>query len=327
MTIKASNPLIPTITPLPDVTKRPQWSVMIPVYNCINYLPQTLVSVLSQDPGASAMEIVVVDDCSNDGNVKELVSSIGKGRVRYFRQEKNVGSLKNFETCLNLAQGHFVHLLHGDDYVLDGYYKKITELFQSYPDAGAACCNIQYVDQKGRLINNEPREQNNDGLLKDWLLKIAKRQRLQYCAVSVRRKVYEELGGFYGAHYGEDWEMWARIAARYEFAYTRETLASYRRHTDSISGRYLKTGQNISDIKWVIDQIQQYLPPDKREKTKKAALRFYARYTLKMAFTIWFRTKNKTDTLHMARQAYTIHKDSYMAFRNIWLRIKILFNL
>src|SRR5688572_7606167 len=120
MISKPSNRLIPTIAPLPDTIQRPQWSVMIPVYNCMNYLSQTLSSVLSQDMGVSAMEIVVVDDCSNDGNVEELVNSIGNHRVRYFRQEKNVGSLKNFETCLNIARGHFIHLLHGDDYVMEG---------------------------------------------------------------------------------------------------------------------------------------------------------------------------------------------------------------
>jgi hypothetical protein len=33
-----------------------------------------------------------------------------------------VGHIKNFETCLQRAQGSLVHLLHGDDYVLDGFY-------------------------------------------------------------------------------------------------------------------------------------------------------------------------------------------------------------
>jgi glycosyltransferase involved in cell wall biosynthesis len=273
------------------------------------------------------MEIVVVDDCSTDGDVKNLVNTIAKERVKYIRQEENVGSLKNFETCLNIATGFLIHLIHGDDYLLNGYYKKMTELFELYPEAGAACCNFQYVDQQGKLTGYEFREQNTDGLLRGWLIKVAERQRLQYCAVTVRRKVYEELGGFYGVHYGEDWEMWVRIAASFDFAYTPQTLASYRRHMNSISGRYLQNGQNIRDIKWVIEQIQQYIPTHQRNKVKHAALRFYARHTMKMAFSTWYRTRDKTASLYLADQAFTLNNETYLVLRKIWLLTKIRFNL
>jgi hypothetical protein len=46
---------------------------------------------------------------------EELVKKVGKGRVSYFRQKQNVGSLRNFETCINRSRGKYIHLLHGDD--------------------------------------------------------------------------------------------------------------------------------------------------------------------------------------------------------------------
>jgi hypothetical protein len=53
-----------------------------------------------------------------DNNIEELVKKVGKGRVSYFRQKKqNVGSLRNFETCINRSRGKYIHLLHGDDRV------------------------------------------------------------------------------------------------------------------------------------------------------------------------------------------------------------------
>ena len=110
----------PVIEPVPNHTARPLWSVMIPVYNCLHYLEETLMSVLLQDPGIDLMQIEVIDDCSTDGNVQELVCRVGKGRIGYYRQPYNKGSLRNFETCLNRAWGHWVHLLHGDDKVIKG---------------------------------------------------------------------------------------------------------------------------------------------------------------------------------------------------------------
>src|SRR3954468_10245800 len=89
----------PVIAPVSG-SNRPRWSVMIPVYNCATYLPRTLQSVLQQDLGEENMQIEVVDDASTDADVKALVAQLGHGRVTYFRQPQNVGSLKNFETCL-----------------------------------------------------------------------------------------------------------------------------------------------------------------------------------------------------------------------------------
>ena len=115
----------PEIKPVADHIKRPLWSVMIPTYNCSQYLIENILSVLEQDPGEEFMQIEVVDDDSTDADVESLVRKHGKGRVGYFRQTRNVGSLRNFETCLNRATGQFIHLLHGDDKVLPGFYKEI----------------------------------------------------------------------------------------------------------------------------------------------------------------------------------------------------------
>src|SRR5687768_13877620 len=110
----------PPFAPVPQGVNRPLWSVMIPAYNCSEYLEAALLSVLCQDPGPASMQIAVVDDASTDADVEALVATVGKGRVEYMRHPINVGSLQNFNTCIDRARGHYVHLLHGDDRVLPG---------------------------------------------------------------------------------------------------------------------------------------------------------------------------------------------------------------
>jgi cellulose synthase/poly-beta-1,6-N-acetylglucosamine synthase-like glycosyltransferase len=59
---------------------------MIPTYNPGRYLEKTLESVLLQDPGPQEMQIEVVDDCSTNIEVEELIRRVAGDRVSVFRQ-------------------------------------------------------------------------------------------------------------------------------------------------------------------------------------------------------------------------------------------------
>jgi glycosyltransferase involved in cell wall biosynthesis len=173
----------PIIAPIPTIASRPLWSVMVPTYNCTNYLRETLMSILAQDMGEAQMQIEVVDDASTDADVAQLVASIGGGRVLYYQQPVNVGSLRNFETCLNRARGHLVHLIHGDDRVVNGFYAQMTQLFEQYPEAGAAFSNYASIDAAGNRIAVQPALMER-GILQNWLLRIAERQYIQYASIT-----------------------------------------------------------------------------------------------------------------------------------------------
>jgi len=320
-------PLSPPVIPaLPPTVARPLWSVMIPVYNCAEFLPETLMSVLQQARAETSMQIEVIDDASTDADVKAIVQQVGQGRVKYYRQPENVGSLRNFETCLNRARGQLVHLLHGDDRVAAGYYDKISYLFEQFPEAGAAFCRFNYVDGKGEKIYDQRPEINIDGILPDWLLKIAEYQRMQYVAVTVRREVYEKLGGFYGVTYGEDWEMWVRIARSYPIAYTPEILADYRKHISSISGQKFLSGQHLHDLTRVMEYIQQYLPENQRQSIFKKSKKFYAAYGLRLANQLWHLNHDKASAHAQIKTSLSLSKALNLYPQVLKIYTKMLIN-
>jgi len=256
---------------------------MIPVYNCIGYLEETLNSVLSRALGPEYMQIAVIDDRSTDGDVQGLVERVGKNRIEYFQQPTNVGSLRNFETCLNHSTGHWVHLLHGDDRVLPGFYAEIEALFAAYPEAGAAFTNW-HQDNDADTTETQGLE---PGIIKDFLIQNAQRLLVQPPAIVVKRAVYEKVGGFFAVYYGEDWEMWTRIAVHFPIAYSPKKLAYYRyMGKNSITQRAIATGQNAADIIKVIDIIQQYLPPDQRQQVKRIARFYYAIYCADLSYSL-----------------------------------------
>ena len=59
--------------------QRTLWSVIIPTYNCAEFLKQTLQSVLAQDPGKALMKIIVVDDHSTKDDPEAVVKEFGQG--------------------------------------------------------------------------------------------------------------------------------------------------------------------------------------------------------------------------------------------------------
>jgi glycosyltransferase involved in cell wall biosynthesis len=299
---------------------------MIPVYNAGHYLEDALKSVLEQALPEDKMQIEVVDDCSTDIDVQEVVRRIGRGRIGYYRQPYNVGSLRNFDTCLNLSKGHYVHLLHADDLVHIGFYQQLNELFETYEEVGAAFCRYRYIDEEGHVLFYPDAEAPVACVLENWLLRLAERQRIQYVSIAVKRSVYEELGGFYGVHYGEDWEMWARIATRYKFAYTPTVLASYRRHSNSISGHAFTTAKNLEDLEFVIHKINAYLPADNRKKALKEARKFYAHYAVRTANLLWGTSRNSKGAIAQVRKAWSMHKDPLLAYGIVKVVAKIILN-
>ena len=255
------HPYRATILSVPEDIPRPLWSVMIPTYNCANYLRETLTSVLAQDPGPEIMQIEVVDDFSTKDDPEAVVQELGKGRVSFYQQPENVGHVKNFETCLKRSRGKLIHLLHGDDLVRDGFYQKMQKGFEIQPEIGAAFCRHIFMDENSNWQKISEIEQLKSGILNNWLEKIAIIQPIQTPSIVVRRNVYETLGGFDSRlAWSEDWEMWVRIAAHYSMWYEVEPLALYRIHSSSNTGRYIQTGENIRDLRRAIQIMQPYLP-------------------------------------------------------------------
>lgn len=299
------------------------WSVMIPVYNCISFLAETIQSVLAQNLGEENMQIEVVDDCSTDGDVEMLVKTVGQGRVQYFKQPQNRGSLRNFETCINRAKGQWVHILHGDDVVEKGYYAEVEKLFNTYPEAGAAFTNNNFISTSGENLFVKKALLKEAGLLPGFLLQIAKRQLLEPAAITVKRSVYENLGSFYAVHYAEDWEMWTRIAANYPVAYSPKCLAAYRVLDDeNITKQSYLTAQNVKDVIKVIDIIQTYLPPQIKIKYKNIALKHYAVYFSQVANNL-FPAQKKAAVLQ-AKSAWKMHRNVGAFYYIVKLYCRIL---
>lgn len=265
----------PAIPPVAAGLARPRWSVMIPTYECAHFLSDALQSVLKQDPGPETMQIEVIDDCSAD-DPAAVVAAVGRGRIAFHRQQQNRGLHGNLTDCLKRARGEFVHLLHGDDQVLPGFYQAIERGFVD-PKVGAAFCRWQLIDAKGNQLEKAEPLAHSAGSLPDVLALLASEQRIVSPSIVVRRSVWEELGGFdRRLSSAEDWESWVRIASRHAIHYEPCVLASYRMHGASATARAMKDAREMRDTARAMSIFSPLLPADRRAAILRAAGRRYA---------------------------------------------------
>lgn len=254
----------PKVLPLPPQTDRPFWSVMITAYKRVEYLEQALRSVLVQAPDASQMQIEVVNDGAPEAIQAELaaiVDRVGQGRIDFYRHPKNIGHPHIFNLCIQRARGQWVHLLHDDDWVEPGFYAALQSGIKQRPEVGAAFCRYQIIDEVGQDDWLSDLHRGTSGILPDWLERIAVHCCVQFPAMTVKREVYETLGGFCAeANSAFDWEMWQRIAMRYPVWFEPQQLAYFRTHTGSESYRLQQLSQQFSDACRAIAIAETYLP-------------------------------------------------------------------
>jgi len=110
-------------------------SVVVSCYNQKNYIVQCLDSILSQEVSFD-YELIVSDDCSNDGTreILESYDHLADPRVNLFLRDKNVGAAANYHGLHNMARGEFVFHFDGDDIMLPGKLQRQFDVFVECPD-------------------------------------------------------------------------------------------------------------------------------------------------------------------------------------------------
>lgn len=272
---------------VPAVTAadRPRWSVVIPVHNCADYLARALPEVVAQLGERDDAEIIVVDDSSTD-DPGSVVERLGRGRVRFSPNPTHLGAIGTFNRCLELSRGHLVHLLHGDDAVLTGFYPAMERAMEN-TSAVAAVCRVRDIDGDDAPLYVTRSYRQGTGVWTDALETFAVSNRVRAPGIVVARSAYESIGGYRtDLPHAADWDMWTRLAAAGPIIFVDEVLAMYRRHGGSDTSTRVRTGDNIRERVTAIGVVSGYLPPDRRARTTRKALTYAVVFAARTALTL-----------------------------------------
>jgi len=132
------------------LNRNPLVSVIIPSYNHENFIRESINSVLIQ--GFTDLEIIIVDDCSQDSSV-EVIRSFDDARIRFFQNTENQGAVYTTNLAISYATGKYVALLNSDDVWLPNKLEQQFQFLESHPEVGAVFSRAQFVDESGTVLN------------------------------------------------------------------------------------------------------------------------------------------------------------------------------
>ncbi|MCK4236674.1 MAG: glycosyltransferase family 2 protein, partial [Candidatus Krumholzibacteria bacterium] len=136
---------------------RPRVSIGIPVYNGERYIAGTIDSILAQT--FRDFELIISDNASTDGTSTICRRyAAADERVRYFRNERNLGAAKNFNLLFTHARGEYFKWAAADNLIEPTFLERCVEVLDARPDAVVAytkCKQINDFDGTMRTIDTD----------------------------------------------------------------------------------------------------------------------------------------------------------------------------
>src|SRR4051812_35115688 len=108
-------------------------SVVVPTFNRVGYLQETIASILQQD--YRDFELIVADNASTDATAS-LLAGIADPRLHHVRREHNIGWRANFNHALHDADSEYVALVGDDDRLLPGALTRAVTFLDEAPSVG-----------------------------------------------------------------------------------------------------------------------------------------------------------------------------------------------
>lgn len=197
----------------------PRLAVVTPSYNTGRYIGAAVRSVLDQD--YQNFDYMVMDGGSTDQTV-DVLRGFGD-RLRWVSQKDN-GQADAINKGFAQTRGEILSWLNSDDTYAPGAFRAVAELFAANPDVDVVYGDADYTDAQGKFIapcvHVEPFNRRRLFLYSDFIVQPA---------TFFRRSAYEAVGGVDpDIHWALDYDLWLKMAQRFNFAYLPRRLADFR---------------------------------------------------------------------------------------------------
>jgi glycosyltransferase involved in cell wall biosynthesis len=206
------------------VTANPSISVVMPVYNALPFLAESISSILAQT--LTDFEFVIFDDASTDGSVELLRQwSLRDRRIHLYESKKRLGVSGSSNAVVSRACAPIVARMDADDIAHPDRLRRQWEIIRGRPDVALVGTLCNGIDTSGREVR--PRDR--------WrLVRRSIHIPFPHGSAMFRREVFDQVGGYDEmAAGGEDQDLFLRMAARGRVLTLPDVLYSYRYHSSN----------------------------------------------------------------------------------------------
>ncbi|WP_162515379.1 glycosyltransferase [Paenibacillus pinistramenti] len=244
-------------------------SILIPTYNRPEYLEEALQSALAQT--YENIEILICDN-SEDGRTQLMVdyyqTVLGPSRIKYIKNDTNIGPAANQLKCCTLASGEYINYLMDDDLLHPEKIKRMAHYLNTRSEVSLVTSRKKIIDSDGKLVRLSPRKipfavpDGEAAFIKgqsaiEALLQTRHNYIGEPTTVLFRKSSLQEpFGSFCGSRAlnNVDVATWLSLLASGDMVYIGEPLSSFRKHPNQISKSTLSKMAELCD--WIDHTVQ-----------------------------------------------------------------------
>jgi glycosyltransferase involved in cell wall biosynthesis len=232
----------------------PRVSIGLPVYNGENFLEPAIDSILAQC--FTDFELIISDNASTDGT-EEICREYAKkdARILYYRQEKNLGAIANYNDVFTRASGEYFKWAAHDDLIAPTFLARCVEVLDR--QAGVVMCfpEISYIDERGKIIR---RAQPNLGILaanpterlRDFVRLQKKSNDIFWSIFGLLRRRALQDTALLDSYVASDRVLLVKLLLRGRFYQIPEPLFHRREHAQASTIKLPKLRQYRESAKW-----------------------------------------------------------------------------
>jgi glycosyltransferase involved in cell wall biosynthesis len=206
-------------------------SIAITVYNQAHYIGQAVESALAQD--YPNLEVIVSDNHSTDPIEEVMGRYTSDPRLKYFRNETNLGMIGNFRKALyEYSTGDYALHLDGDDYFIDpGYIRRAMDLIDRQGLAMVFGRSKSLYEKDNVFIEDKVNSDLPEVINGNWLfLNFYKGYSLPTLTVVHDRPYAMEIGFFEKNIRSTDWEGLLKLIIGKKIGFVNRFVGVWRRH-------------------------------------------------------------------------------------------------
>ena len=227
----------------------PKISVIMPVYNTNEtYLREAIESILNQT--YSDFEFIIVDDGSKN-NVEEVVKSYDDSRIRFYKNEKNLGINKTNNIALKLVTGEYIARMDSDDIAHLERFAKQVEFLDNNPEVGVLGASFMKFGKREEIGHMPIRHEDIVQGIFDG------RSPFVNATVMMRTSLFDRVKYSDEYRLGEDLWLWAELIEKTKFANLNEIFLKYRWHGKNSSKIHTRE-QSLNTQKIIFNVAQKH---------------------------------------------------------------------